>query len=154
MRLPILARSFVALSFFLLIAACGDGGPSTTGVSGNPAHPATVSGTYSATTLLATEPTGSTDLIAEGATISIVLTPSGTTTGSMVVPASFSESGEEEILALDGTYSYNAETGIVTFDHVADTFIRDTSWEVDGDELRGVFAGVGFTLTATLTQTT
>ena len=150
MRLPMLSRLFIALSCVALIAACGDGGSSTTGISGGSSYPATVDGTYSATVVTLTEAGGSTDLLAEGVVISLVLTPGGATTGTMTVPAAYSESGEEEILSLNGTYTYDATTGIVTLAHAADTFLRDTTWHAKGTQLKGIFDGGIYTLTVTL----
>ena len=150
MRLPMLSRLFIALSCVALIAACGDGGSSTPGISGGSSYPATVDGTSSATVVTLTEAGGSTDLLAEGVVISLVLTPGGATTGTMTVPAAYSESGEEEILSLNGTYTYDATTGIVTLAHAADTFLRDTTWHAKGTQLKGTFDGGTYTLTVTL----
>ena len=150
MRCPNLLRLFVALICVALVAACGEGDSSTTGISGGSAYPATVDGTYSATTVTLTEAGGSTDLIAEGAAISLVLTPGGATTGTMTVPAAYSESGEEEILSLLGTYTYDATTGVAGFAHAADTFIRDTEWHAKGTLLTGTFDGGTYSITATL----
>jgi hypothetical protein len=150
MRLSMLPRLLVALGCVALMAACGEGGSSTTGISGGSAYPATVDGTYSATTMTLTEAGGSTDLLAEGVVISLVLAPGGATTGTMTVPASYSESGEEEILSLNGTYTYDATTGIVTFAHAADTFLRDTTWHAKGTQLKGTFDGGTYSLTVTL----
>ncbi len=150
MQLSVLSRRLAALSGMVLIAACGDGGPTTPGISGGSSFPATVDGTYSATVVTLTEAGGSTDLLAEGAAIVLTLTPGGVTTGTMTVPAAYSESGEEEILSLNGTYAYDATTGIVTFAHAADTFLRDTTWHAKGTQLKGTFDGGTYTLTATL----
>jgi hypothetical protein len=137
-----------------LAVACGEGDSSTTGISGGSAYPATVDGTYSATVVTLTEAGGSTDLLAAGVVISLVLTPGGTTAGSMTVPAAYSESGEEEILSLNGTYTYDATTGIATLAHAADTFLRDTTWHAKGTQLKGTFDGGTYTLTVTLERGT
>ena len=150
MRRPRQFRLIAALSCVALVAACGEGGSSTTGISGGSAYPATIDGTYSATIVTLTEAGGSTDLIAEGAAISLVLTPGGATTGTMTVPAAYSESGEEEILSLAGTYTYDDATGIATFAHAADTFIRDTEWHAKGTRLTGTFDGGTYSISATL----
>ncbi len=150
MRLPILTRSIGALALLLLQVACGDGGPTTTGISGGTSYPATIDGTYRASTLTLTEAGGNTDLVAEGVAITLVLTPAGATTGTMTVPAAYSESGEEEILSLLGTYNYDATTGIATFTHAADTFLRDTTLHAKGTQLTGTFDGGTYTITVTL----
>ena len=150
MRLPILTRSIGALALLLLQVACGDGGSNTTGISGSASYPATIDGTYFASTLTLTEAAGTTDLLAEGVVITLVLTPAGATTGTMTVPATYSESGEEEILSLLGTYSYDATTGIATLSHAADTFLRDTTLHAKGTQLTGTFDGGTYTITVTL----
>ena len=150
MRRPKLLRLFAALSCVALVAACGEGGSSTTGISGGSAYPATIDGTYSATTVTLTEASGGTDLLAEGVVIALVLTPGGATTGTMTVPAAYSESGEEEILSLLGTYTYDATTGVAGFAHAADTFIRDTEWHAKGTRLTGTFDGGTYSINATL----
>jgi len=151
MRIPAQFRSLVALSCFALLAACSERSNPTTGIiGGGSTYPATVNETYSATKMTLTEAGGTTDLLAEGAAISLVLTPGGLTTGSMTIPDTYSESGEEEILSLVGTYSYDPDTGIAIFTHAADTFIRDTEWHAKGTQLTGTFDGPTYTLDVTL----
>ena len=56
MRVSLLKRLVRALAFGVaLIAACGDGDPSTTGISGGSAYPETIDGTYSATIVTLTD---------------------------------------------------------------------------------------------------
>ena len=150
MRIPAQFRSLVALSCVALLAACSESSTVTTGIIGGSTYPATVSGTYSATEVTLAEAGGTTDLLPEGVIISIVLTPGGLTTGSMTIPDTYSESGEEEILSLVGTYSYDPDTGIAIFTHAADTFIRDTEWHAKGTQLTGTFDGPTYTLDVTL----
>ena len=151
MRLPTPMHWCSTVAVGLALAACSDSTHSPTGINASSAPPATVDGPYQATTLTVKEGNSTTDLIAGGAEVSIVLTSSGTTTGTMVVPAAYSESGTEETLSLDGTYTYDAGSGVVTFTHDADTFLRDMTWEASGKELHGTLAvDVGSTLTATL----
>jgi len=149
MRRSVLTCSFLASAAMLLLPACGDGS-GTTGIGGGQTFPATVNGTYSATSITLTEVGGTTDLLAEGVIISLVLTPGGLTTGSMTIPDAYSESGEEEILSLAGTYTYDPSTGVATFAHASDTFIRDTEWHAKGTELTGTFDGGTYTITVTL----
>lgn len=134
----------------LVLAACGDSAPSSTGISGSPTYPTAISGTYAATSLTLTEAGGTTDMLAAGAAISMVLTPGGGTTGTMTVPAAYSESGEEELVSLIGTYTYDPSTGVATFSHAGDTFLRDTEWHAKGTKLNGTFDGGSYTLAATL----
>jgi hypothetical protein len=109
-------------------------------------------GTYAATELILSEDGDETDLLAAGTELTITLTAAGTTTGTLVVPAEFTESGTEETFSLEGTYDYDEDTGVVTFDHDADTFIRDTDWTLDGDELQGSFVDGTTSVTATLVR--
>jgi len=151
MRIPAQFRPLVALSCFALFAACSESSTVTTGIiGGGSTYPATVSGTYSATEVTLTEAGGTTDLLAEGVVISLVLTPGGLTTGSITIPDTYSESGEEEILSLVGTYTYDPATGVAIFTQVADTFIRDTEWHAKGTQLTGTFDGGTYTLDVTL----
>lgn len=141
----------IAACALLVLAACGDGGSHMTGISGGGgSFPEAVDGTYSATSLSLAQAGDTTDLLAEGVTITLTLTPAGATTGSMTVPASYSESGEEEILSLLGTYTYDAATGIVVLSHAADTFLRDTDLHAKGTELTGTFDGTTYTISITL----
>ncbi|MEZ4412428.1 MAG: hypothetical protein R2910_05545 [Gemmatimonadales bacterium] len=151
MRAPTLTRTRLAIfAAFCVATGCGESSPSPTGINSNSAPPPTVVGPYHATKLTVKEAGTTTDLIAGGAQISLILTDSGTTTGSIVIPAAYSESGVEETLALDGSYTYDAETGTITFDQVADTFIRDMAWNAGGTELYGILDAGSYTLDATL----
>jgi hypothetical protein len=141
MRLSAVVRLLLLPVLGFAITGCSDSADPSSGVSG----------TYQATELTLTDGSGNTDFLAAGAEVSIVLTPTGTTTGSLVVPAAYSESGLEETYSLTGTYAYDADARAVTFDQAADTFLRDITWEVDGRELHGTLAvDLGSTLTATL----
>jgi hypothetical protein len=151
MRPFLVTRSLLtALAIGLVVGGCSDSTPSSTGIDASSAPPVTVDGLYHATKLAVNEGSSTTDLIAGGAQVAIVLTSSGTTTGAMVIPAAYSESGTEETLSLDGTYTYDAGTGTVTFAHVADTFLRDMAWKAGGKELHGTLVNARSTLTATL----
>jgi hypothetical protein len=107
-------------------------------------------GIYTATVLSVSDDGDVTDLLAAGAELSITLTSAGTTTGTLVVPAAFTESGTEETFSLEGTYDYDSDTGAITFEHSADTFIRDAEWSLSGNELHGVLTNGATTITATL----
>jgi hypothetical protein len=109
-----------------------------------------ISGNYVASEATLTTGGEEVDLIDEGLAIGITLTQAGTTSGLMTIPASRSESGELETLSLAGTYEYDAEAGTATFDHAADTFIRDVTWEVDGSDLRATFTSDEGELAVTL----
>lgn len=82
----------------------------------------------------------------------MVLTPAGATSGTLAVPAAYTESGTDETFSLVGTYSFNASTRVVTFDHAADTFIRDATWTFENDQLHGQFVSGSTSIEAVLTQ--
>lgn len=91
----LLAPTVLALP--LLVGACGDDDP--TGLSMDE-----VAGTYGTTTFTLTEGGTTTDVLAEGGSLEITLSPDGTTDGTLVIPASLSESGQEEQLSMAGTW--------------------------------------------------
>lgn len=110
---------------FLLLAGCDD----------TPAEPTPedVAGSYVATTLTVEEEGSTTDALAEGAAITITLASDGTTTGTFVVPASLSETVQEEQADLEGTWTLEGSS--VSFDQQADTFLRDISLQVTNGAL-------------------
>ena len=124
----------------------------TMACSDDPGLQPTAAGVYTATELSASVDGDETDLLLAGAELTITLTEAGTTTGTLVVPAAFTESGSEETFSLEGTYDYDSDTGIVTFDHPADTFIRDIDWTLTGTELHGELVNGTTTVTATLVR--
>jgi hypothetical protein len=111
-------------------------------------------GTWHATRLIVTDHGTPTDALAAGAMIGMTLTSSGTTSGSIHIPAALSESGVEEDLSLRGTWSFGADSTHISFDQAADTFIRDNPWSYDGSTLSYVAAGAGSgdLIEATLTR--
>jgi hypothetical protein len=117
----------VLAGMFLLASACDDSptGPTT----------ADVAGSYEATTLTVTDGGTTTDALAEGASIAVTLDGDGTTSGTFVVPGSMSESGEEEVLDLEGSWTLEGRN--VSLDHEADTFLRDMTFEVGDGRLEG-----------------
>lgn len=117
----------VLAGMFVLTSACGD---SPTGPTR-----ADVAGSYEATTLTVTEDGTTTDALAEGASVTLTLDGDGTTSGSFVVPGSMSESGEEEVHDLEGSWALEGRN--VTLDHEADTFLRDMTLEVGDGRLEG-----------------
>ncbi len=136
------ARRRISAVLMLACLACSsDNGP-----SGSP------EGTWTATELTATIDGDETDLLAAGAELTVTLTAAGTTTGTLVVPGAFTESGTEETFDLAGTYDYDAATGTVTFDHAGDTFIRDTDWTLNGNQLHGEFVSGTTSVSATLVR--
>lgn len=73
-----------------------------------------------------------TNVLAAGGRLEMVLRTNGTAWGRLVVPAELAE-GEETEIEFEGTYSVSDDR--VTFDHEADTFIRDVTWTYDSRRL-------------------
>ena len=92
---------------------------------------AAVAGSYHATAFLTIEGGQRFDHIANGSTINIVLTAQGTTTGTMHFEAAGGDPGFDVSLA--GTWEL--DQWWVTFDHAADTFLRDLQFTYNGDHL-------------------
>lgn len=113
-----------------------------------------VTGSYQATTITNTVNDQSADLLKAGVSIQITLNSDQTTTGTLVIPASLSDSHQDETVSLAGTYNYNAVSRTVTFTQSADSFIRDVSWKAGNGTLSGTFdAGTDGIITVILTQT-
>ena len=93
-----------------------------------------VAGLYSAWTFTYETSTGTTDLLAAGAVVSIDLADDGTTTGEIFVEDGGEGGGD---LDEDLTGTWTLEGGTVTFDQTADTFIRDLEFTADEDLLEG-----------------
>jgi hypothetical protein len=96
--------------------------------------PEELAGTYSATSFTVVRDGVSTDVLEAGGSLTIVLASSGTTSGTLVVPASVTE--EEPINAsMAGTFTL--EDDVITFVQAEDTFVRDVDWIADGDTIVG-----------------
>lgn len=107
-----------------------------------------VAGTYDATTFtLSGEVEG--DVLAAGGTLTMVLSPDGTTTGTLVVPAAFND-GEQLVADMAGTYVVSGSQ--VTFQQAADTFVRDMTWDVGPGTLGASGAFGAVTVTVLLTR--
>jgi hypothetical protein len=109
----------------VLIAACGDSTAPTM---------SSVSGGYTATSFTVTESGGTTDILATGGSITLTLTAAGATSGRLFVPGG-AEDGSDFDEDLTGTWTLRDST--VTLDHDADTFLRDMSLTVRGQQLIG-----------------
>ncbi|MDT8435622.1 MAG: hypothetical protein RRA92_02595 [Gemmatimonadota bacterium] len=115
-------RTALLVLAVLVVPACDDDDP-TEPVSLTTAD---LVGSYAATVFTVTEDGSVADVLTVGGSLEIDLAADNTTSGSLVIPASLSESGTEEILSLAGTWSLSGST--VTFVQGADTFIRDSDW--------------------------
>jgi len=118
---PILGRVALLVS----LADCGD----------EPFNPTvdSVAGTYHATTFTFNGGSTTTDLLAIGASVTITLTPDGTTSGRIFVPA-VAEGGGDLDADLVGTWTLSGAA--VTFDQEADTFMRDVPFTAEPSRLR------------------
>jgi hypothetical protein len=135
-----------AVGAAVLLAACSN---DRLGVD-----PIVVTGNYSATSATFTPASGDpVNLLTAGFTMTMSLDGQGNTSGSLTIPAAFSESHQDETISMAGTYSYNAVAQTVTFDQAADTFVRDVTWAASTGQLAGTFTDDdGSTLRVILTQ--
>jgi hypothetical protein len=124
----------LAITLSVTLAACGGGDSFSPTVE-------TVSGAYTASTFTATTTSGTTNLLAAGATVSVTLASNGTTTGRLFVPGG-AEGGGDLDADLTGTWSLTGST--VTFSQTADTFIRDVQFTATENRLssEGTFGDV------------
>ena len=138
-------RSALLVLSLSSLAACGD---DSTGPTAE-----TVAGTYHATQIDLTF-AGSTevlDAMGLGATAVIVLTPQGTTTGTLVVPALLTEDGiDDDVIDLTGTFTVTGNT--LTFQGQGDSFIRDVVWTIGNGTLATTDTQPEGTLEVTLTR--
>ena len=124
------ARHAIALATLIVLgatAACGSDdatGPDM----------ADVAGSYDASVLTASVLGTSEDMLAAGASIHLVLSEGGTTSGHLFVPAT-EFSGEAVDEDLTGTWTLSGTTVHLT--QSADTFLRDVALVVDGTQLIG-----------------
>jgi hypothetical protein len=120
------ASAALACAFALTIAACGDNGPKVL-------TPQAVAGTYVATTLLATTGGSTTNMLASGASVTLILGADGTTSGRLFVPASITPQVDAP---LTGTWTFFNATDIDLASN-SDTFLRDMLFTVGGNTLVG-----------------
>ena len=114
----------------------------------NPVTSESLAGTYIATTFAlsggATE-----DVLAVGGSLTITFTAGGTISGSLFVPAASSASGGMDFMAdMAGTFALDGNS--ITLTQVADSFVRDLTWTVDGAQINGVGTFSGVTITIVL----
>jgi hypothetical protein len=100
-----------------------------------------LAGSYSATTFTTQEGSATTDWLTGGASIHVTLSAAGNTSGRLFVPGG-NEDGSDLDADLTGTWALAGSQ--VTFQHSADTFLRDMPFTVDAGRLIGeaTFSGV------------
>jgi hypothetical protein len=111
-----------------------------------------IAGTYHATSLVFT-PAGSgpVDVLALGGSMEVVLTAQGTTTGTLVIPAVFTEDGvDEDVISLEGTYTRTGST--LGFQQEGDSFVRDVVWTVGSGTITTTYVDPEGTVQVTLTR--
>jgi hypothetical protein len=111
----------------ILLAACSEG--FTASID-------TVSGPYMATTFTLTQANQTSDLLAAGASIELILLNQGTTGGRLFVPGGAEDGGDLD-LSLEGTWTLQGAR--VTLQHEADTFLRDLVLTASDSHLEGEF---------------
>ena len=84
-------------------------------------------GSYRATTLTALVAGSATDQLALGTRIEIELRPDMRTDGQLYAPEA-GDDGKDVNQRLRGTWSFDPETQVVTFEHSAQTFLRDMTF--------------------------
>lgn len=89
-------------SWLLLASLIGALGCSSDGGGGDQGP----AGRYTATELTLSIDGDNTDLLAQGASFTMVLSSAGATSGTLVAPGAYTESGTEESFSLAGTYEY------------------------------------------------
>ncbi|HEX2781108.1 MAG TPA: hypothetical protein VHM30_16530 [Gemmatimonadaceae bacterium] len=124
-RFGAIARAALSVLIALVTAGCG---------GDDPVAPSNPAGAYTATSFTTTDGGTTTNVLAAGGSISLVLTAQGATTGHLFVPASVT--GDVDVNDdLSGTWTQNGST--VHLSHAADTFLRDTPFTIHGATLVG-----------------
>jgi hypothetical protein len=91
------------------------------------------------------------DVLALGGSLDLVLTSQGTTTGTLVVPAVFTEDGvDDDIISLEGSYTRTGNT--LRFEQEGDSFVRDVAWTVGPGTLTTTYTDPEGTIEVTLTR--
>ena len=115
----------LVLAGAVLLGACEDEDP--TGPSAD-----VVAGTYTATRLNVTESGATHDILDLGGTLTMTLNANGSTSGTLFVPGG-DEDGNDFLADLTGTWVIRNDR--IEFDHTADTFLRDVSFQFDNGRL-------------------
>ena len=123
------------------ILACGDDGfsPSIENVAGD----------YTATSFTTTSGGVTTDLLDDGASLTLTLASNGATTGHLFVPGA-GEGGGDLDADLTGTWTLTGST--VAFAQIADTFVRDMPFTAAENRLQGEATFAGTLVRVTLTK--
>ena len=126
-------RALVAVVVLAIMgtAACGENAAPEMPMGNNdPPGTQEVAGSYSATVFTVTEGGTTTDLLAQGASIDLLLKTDGQTSGRLFVPGG-NEDGSDLDADLTGTWSISGSS--VNLTQTADTFLRDMTFVVGND---------------------
>lgn len=131
-----------ALILVVGLGACGDDDSFSPTVE-------TVAGTYTASTFTLSSPIGTVNLLAGGATVTMVLDADGSTTGHLFVPGG-DDDGSDLESDLTGTWVLTGDT--VTFQQAADSFIPDVQFIATANRLTGERTTTAGTIRLVLTK--
>ncbi len=108
-----------------ILLSCGDGNAPTV---------PEVAGSYEATHFRIIEDGQTTDLLEEGASLSLTLAEDGSVSGRLFIPGG-GENGSDLDASMEGVWLLSGDQ--VTFDQVADTFMNDMTFAVEDNRLSG-----------------
>jgi hypothetical protein len=111
----------VAVIVLVLLSACDDP------VAPKPITRADVTRSFEATTFTVRTGAITTDVLAHGGILNVTLREDGTTTGRLFAPDAVTGEGDFDA-DLAGTFSFVDSSDEVTFEHPADTFVRDVTF--------------------------
>ncbi len=130
-----------AVAAVAAVVACSDAFKPTT---------ENVVGDYSVQTFTTTDTSGSTNWVQRGASLTLTLGPSGTTTGHLFVPGAAEGGGDFDTILI-GDWMLAGNT--ITFNMPAiDTFVRDMPWTVTKNRLSGDHTFSGTRIRVVLTK--
>ena len=133
-------RTLLGIGLSLAVACSGS----------DPVTPDSLAGTYVATSF-ALSGDASEDVLAAGGSLNITFNAGGTTSGSLFVPAASSGSGGVDFTAdMAGTFALANNS--ITLSQNADSFVRDLTWNVDGNQINGTGMFSGVTITVVLSR--
>ncbi len=133
---------WTSLAALTLVGACDDDPAATVEITRQD-----IIRTFTAERMTARIGGVTTDLLAQGATLTITLHQDGTTTGRFFFPGG-AEGGGDLDADLAGTFTFNEDTNQVTFEQTAHTLVRDITFTAvrsgGGVKLEGqdTFSGV------------
>lgn len=117
----------------LAMAACSDSNEAEDSIAGS----------YAATSLIVTDAGTPTNALAAGASLHLILSDDGTTSGAIHIPAALSDSGEDEDETLDGTWTLTSKGTQVDFDFTeqSDFVFEDSPWTIGDSKLTFSWSG-------------